>query len=130
MRISDWSSDVCSSDLITGSFPDIASAFDVPAVLDGELLVKGDFQGAQAASFNALQQRLNRKTVSAQALRDYPAFVRVYEMLFDDGEALRALPWAERRTRLESFLPQPDPSLFDLSPTRHPPDLTQLETGR
>src|SRR3546814_1726715 len=126
MRISDWSSDVCSSDLyavewkwdgiraqlvhvtgqtrlysragddITGSFPDIASAFDVPAVLDGELLVKGDFQGAQAASFNALQQRLNRKTVSAQALRDYPAFVRVYDMLFDDGEDLRALPWAER----------------------------------
>src|SRR3546814_542398 len=117
-------------DDITGSFPDIASAFDVPAVLDGELLVKGDFQGAQAASFNALQQRLNRKTVSAQALRDYPAFVRVYDMLFDDGEDLRALPWAERRTRLESFMPQLDPSRFDLSAILDAPDLKTLEQWR
>ena len=117
-------------DDITGSFPDIASAFEVPAVLDGELLVKGDFQGGQAASFNALQQRLNRKTVSAQALRDYPAFVRVYDMLFDDGEDLRALSWTERRARLESFMPRLDPSRFDLSAILDAPDLETLEQWR
>ena len=50
----------------SGSFPDIAAAFAIPAVLDGELLVRGEAQGAEAhggaaASFNALQQRLGRK---------------------------------------------------------------------
>ena len=56
-------------------------------VLDGELLVKGAFQGGAgaggAASFNALQQRLGRKNVSAKMLGDYPAFVRLYDILFD-----------------------------------------------
>ncbi|HEU4498843.1 MAG TPA: ATP-dependent DNA ligase, partial [Sphingomicrobium sp.] len=45
-------------DDISGSFPDIASAFATTAVLDGELLVRGEAQGGAAASFNALQQRL------------------------------------------------------------------------
>ena len=57
-------------------------------MLDGELLVKGAFQGGAeqgggAASFNALQQRLGRKIVSAKMLADYPAFVRLYDILFD-----------------------------------------------
>ena len=40
----------------------------------------------RAASFNALQQRLGRKAVSGKMLADYPAFVRLYDILFDgDG---------------------------------------------
>src|ERR1043165_1125154 len=39
-------------DDITGSFPDVAGAFTREGVLDGELLVKGDAQGGEAASFN------------------------------------------------------------------------------
>lgn len=117
-------------DDITGSFPDIASVFDAPGVLDGELLVRGDFQGGEAASFNALQQRLNRKTVSADALRDFPAFVRVYDILFDGGEDLRPLPWTERRARLEGFMPRLDPARFDLSALLDAPDLATLEDWR
>src|SRR3546814_16768313 len=64
-------------DDITGSFPDIASAFDVPAVLDGELLVKGDFQGAQAASSNAIKTRIHSKQVPAKALGDIHPIGRV-----------------------------------------------------
>jgi len=102
-------------DDITRSFPDVAAAFDVPGVLDGELLVRGDFQGGEAGSFNALQQRLNRKTVSARALAEYPAFVRLYDILFDGEEDVRALPWIERRARLEAFVMRLDPERFDLS---------------
>jgi DNA ligase-1 len=36
-------------DDITGSFPDVAAAFTSEAVLDGELLVKGAFQGGEAS---------------------------------------------------------------------------------
>ncbi len=95
-------------DDISGSFPDVASAFSVRGVLDGELLVRGSDQGADehgggAASFNALQQRLGRKNVSAKIQGQYPAFVRLYDILFDGEEDLRELPWTERRARLETF---------------------------
>ncbi|MBL7373234.1 ATP-dependent DNA ligase, partial [Escherichia coli] len=81
-------------DDITRSFPEITAAFATPGVLDGELLVKGAFQGGEAASFNTLQQRLGRKQVGAKTLADYPAFVRLYDILFDGAEDLRALPWS------------------------------------
>src|SRR6476659_5143931 len=96
-------------DDISGSFPDIAQAFRVRGVLDGELLVRGDDQGVAhvhggaAASFNALQQRLGRKNVSQKMLGQYPAFVRLYDILFDGPDDLRALPLSERRPRLERF---------------------------
>src|SRR5215218_2796251 len=96
-------------DDISGSFPDIAEAFHTPGVLDGELLVRGsdqgvaDVHGGAAASFNALQQRLGRKTVSQKMLGAYPAFVRLYDILFDGDEDLRSLAWGDRRARLERF---------------------------
>ena len=107
-------------DDITGSFPDVAAAYSTPGVLDGELLVRGAGQGADAhggaaASFNALQQRLGRKLVSQKMQADYPAFVRLYDLLFDGAEDLRERPWSERRARLESFVARLDPQRFDLS---------------
>ncbi len=102
-------------DDVTGSFPDVAGAVTVPGVFDGELMVRGEFQGGEAASFNALQQRLGRKAVSKRMLEDYPAFVRLYDALFDGAEDLRPLPWTERRARLEALMPRFDPTRFDLS---------------
>ncbi|WP_300973188.1 cisplatin damage response ATP-dependent DNA ligase [Sphingomonas sp. LHG3406-1] len=107
-------------DDVTRSFPEVAESFRLPAVLDGELLVRGagqgmDEHGGSAASFNALQQRLGRKVVSAKTRDEYPAFVRLYDLLFDGEEDLRALPWSERRARLEAFMPRLDPERFDLS---------------
>jgi DNA ligase-1 len=88
--------------------------------LDGELLVRGDTQGAAthggaAASFNALQQRLGRKNVSAKIQGQFPAFVRLYDILFDGDEDVRPLQWSERRQRLETFVAKLDPERFDLS---------------
>ncbi|HYE28504.1 MAG TPA: cisplatin damage response ATP-dependent DNA ligase, partial [Allosphingosinicella sp.] len=107
-------------DDIGRSFPEIAEAFDADGAVDGELLVRGEFQGADAhggaaASFNALQQRLGRKLVSARMLKDFPAFVRLYDILFDGREDVRALPWQTRRERLTALVPKLDPARFDLS---------------
>jgi DNA ligase-1 len=107
-------------DDISGSFPDVADAFRTKAVLDGELLVRGESQGSgleveSAASFNALQQRLGRKNVGAKMLGAYPAFVRLYDILFDGDEDLRALPWTLRRERLERFAPRLEAERFDVS---------------
>ncbi|MDG5488440.1 cisplatin damage response ATP-dependent DNA ligase [Sphingomonas sp. BGYR3] len=105
-------------DDITGSFPEVAADFRVPGAVDGELMVRGTVQGGEeggAASFNALQQRLGRKTVSARMLADYPAFVRLYDILFDGKADLREMGWAERRARLEAFVPRLPAERFDLS---------------
>ncbi|MEG3176452.1 cisplatin damage response ATP-dependent DNA ligase [Sphingomonas sp. RB3P16] len=119
-------------DDITASFPEVARDFTTPGVLDGELMVKGDAQGAAteeggAASFNALQQRLGRKIVSAKMLAEAPAFVRLYDILFDGEEDLRALRWDERRPRLEAFVARLDPERFDLSTVIVAEDFTALE---
>ncbi len=106
-------------DDITAGFPEVAAAFREPGVLDGELLVRGDAQGAgrddATASFNALQQRLGRKMVSAKMLAESPAFVRLYDILFDGTEDLRALTWTDRRARLEAFVPRLPTDSFDIS---------------
>lgn len=113
-------------DNISGSFPEIAAAFAGHAVLDGELLVKGHVQAGEAASFNALQQRLGRKAVSPKMMADYPAFVRLYDLLIEGEEDLRPLPWADRRARLEAFAPTLDPDRFDLSQVIDAPDFEAL----
>jgi DNA ligase-1 len=108
-------------DDISHSFPDVAEAFRTPGVLDGELLVRGsdqglaDVHGGAAASFNALQQRLGRKNVSHKMLSAYPAFVRLYDILFEGDVDLRELDWTERRQRLEQFAGNLDPERFDVS---------------
>ena len=119
-------------DDVTASFPEVARDFRTPGVLDGELMVKGDAQGTAteeggAASFNALQQRLGRKVVSAKMLAKAPAFVRLYDILFDGAEDLRALPWSDRRQRLEAYAAKLDPGRFDLSTVIAAEDFTALE---
>ena len=100
---------------ITGAFPDVAGAFTGSGVVDGELLVRGEHQGGEAASFNALQQRIGRKTASAKLQAEHPAFVRLYDVLFDGEEDLRQMPWHQRRARLEALVPLLDGERFDIS---------------
>lgn len=100
---------------ITDGFGDIASAFKGVAVLDGELLVKGTAQGGQAASFNALQQRLGRKSPSHARMARYPGFVCLYDILYDGAEDVRNLPWTQRRAKLEAIVSRLDPTVFTLS---------------
>src|SRR6185295_8047610 len=98
---------------VSGAFPDLTAGFDFDAVLDGELLVK---KGCRVQDFNTLQQRLNRKTVTAKMMADYPAFVRVYDLISLDNEDLRALSFVERRAKLEAFVAAHPLAPIDLSP--------------
>jgi DNA ligase-1 len=102
-------------DEISRAFPEILDAYDFVGVVDGELMVKGEAQGGEAASFNALQQRLGRKTVSKTMMADYPPFVRLYDILAEGHDDLRPLPWAERRARLEAVAARLPAERFDLS---------------
>ena len=116
-------------DDITGSFPDVAAAYTRPGAMDGELMVRGTIQGGEeggAASFNALQQRLGRKTVTKAMLEEAPAFVRLYDVLIDGTEDLRTLPWTERRARLEAIVPTLPADRFDLSTIVQAADFAEL----
>ncbi|MGB3722134.1 MAG: cisplatin damage response ATP-dependent DNA ligase [Pacificimonas sp.] len=122
-------------DDVTASFPDVAAAFTEHGVIDGELLVKGNAQGTaeqggEAASFNALQQRLGRKTVSKKMLAEAPAFVRVYDILYDGAQDLRALPWTQRRKRLEAFVKRLPVDRFDISAVVEARDFDHLAEVR
>jgi DNA ligase-1 len=98
---------------ISKSFPDLIDALRLPGAIDGELLIMRE---GRVQSFNVLQQRLNRKTVTAKLMTELPVHLRAYDLLADEGEDLRALPFAERRTRLERFIARLDDPRLDLSP--------------
>jgi DNA ligase-1 len=98
---------------ISKSFPDLIDALHLPGALDGELLIRRD---GLVQSFNVLQQRLNRKTVTPKLIADFPAHLRAYDLLADGDEDLRGLPFAERRLRLEDFVARLGEARVDLSP--------------
>jgi DNA ligase-1 len=98
---------------ISGSFPDLIDALKFNGAIDGELLILRD---GRVQSFNVLQQRLNRKTVNAKLLEEFPAHLRAYDLLAENGEDLRELPFAQRRARLERLVGKLDQARVDISP--------------
>jgi len=102
---------------ISAGFPDLLDALDTVGPsgfsLDGELLILRD---GLVQPFSILQQRLNRKSVTAKLLQDYPAHIRAYDLLGLDGEDLRPLPFAERREQLDAFIAAGASPRLDLSP--------------
>jgi DNA ligase-1 len=98
---------------ISKSFPDLVEALRLPGAIDGELLIMRE---RRVQSFNVLQQRLNRKTVTDKLLAEFPAHLRAYDLLADGEVDLRQMPFAERRRRLEVFIARLDEPRIDLSP--------------
>jgi DNA ligase 1 len=97
---------------ISGAFPEIIEAMEFQAVLDGELLV---IREGRVAPFADLQQRLNRKAVTARMMQEFPVGVRLYDILFHGHEDVRSLPFNARRARLEDWYAQVRPARMDVS---------------
>ncbi|HUZ67407.1 MAG TPA: cisplatin damage response ATP-dependent DNA ligase [Beijerinckiaceae bacterium] len=116
---------------VSRAFPDIIETLDDPrfgdSALDGELLVMRE---NRVQPFSILQQRLNRKTVSAKLLTDYPVHIRAYDLLVADGQDQRALPFCERRKRLEAFVTRLASARVDLSPLVRFSDWSALAQAR
>jgi DNA ligase-1 len=98
---------------VSRAFPDLVEALRFEGAIDGELLIVRD---GRVQSFNVLQQRLNRKAVTAKLIDEFPAHLRVYDILAEGDEDLRALPFVERRKRLEALVARIDDPRIDLSP--------------
>jgi DNA ligase-1 len=63
-------------------------------------------------------------------LGSYPAFVRLYDILFDSDRDLRELAWEERRKHLEAFARALDPERFDVSQLIEADTFEELEDLR
>ncbi|WP_374307868.1 cisplatin damage response ATP-dependent DNA ligase [Methylocella sp.] len=116
---------------VSHSFPDLAEVVaSLPFSdfsLDGELLI---LREGRVEPFGALQQRLNRKTISAKLLAEFPAHIRAYDLLSLEGEDLRPLPFIERRARLEAFVAKAASPRLDLSPLVPFTDVDELAQAR
>jgi DNA ligase-1 len=98
---------------ISAAFPDLTERLRLPAAIDGELLI---VRGGRVQSFNLLQQRLNRKTVTTKLLAEFPAHLRAYDLLAEGDEDVRPLPFERRRARLEELIARLGDPRIDLSP--------------
>jgi len=87
-------------DDISHAFPDILDLIDNSVVLDGELIISHTHG---VGSFNDLQQRLNRKIPNKKLIQSLPAGIILYDILSAEGEDLTALPFMERRKKLEQW---------------------------
>ena len=99
-------------DDISQSFPEIKNSGDSMVILDGELLVGRDFT---PMNFNSLQQRLNRKKVTQKHMDEFPAFIKLYDILYLNNEDLRDKTWKSRRFELEKWFKKNNNKYFDLS---------------
>ena len=99
---------------VSRAFPDLVEALNFEGAIDGELLIVRD---GLVQSFNVLQQRLNRKAVTPKLIAEFPAHLRVYDILTEGDEDLRDLPFVERRKRLEALVARLGDPRIDLSPT-------------
>jgi DNA ligase-1 len=101
-------------ELMTDRFPELARLVDfLPhgTVIDGEVLA---WDGDRPLPFSALQKRIGRKTVPKRLLTEAPVILKAYDLLEEGGEDIRALPFAERRARLDRLaatLPEDAPLL-------------------
>ncbi len=97
---------------ITKSFPDIDIRQKDLLVLDGELLIG---KGFKERSFNDLQKRINKKKPSKKLMLEYPAFIRLYDILFYNGEDLRKKSLTQRKKYLKEWYNGSNKSCYDLS---------------
>ncbi|GAA0872680.1 ATP-dependent DNA ligase [Gangjinia marincola] len=90
-------------ELVTDKYPEFsafAEAIPDGTVIDGEIL---PFPEGEIGTFNDLQTRIGRKTVSKALLKNTPVILKAYDLLEWQGKDLRETAFVERRRLLESL---------------------------
>lgn len=110
---------------VTGSLPDVVS--EVQQALGGRsIILEGEVIAIQPSGrprpFQDLLQRYRRLHDVEEALRGVPVRLFLFDLLFEDGEPLLGVPYAERWRRLERLRPQ-----VRLVPRRLPGSLAEAQ---
>jgi DNA ligase-1 len=91
-------------ELVTDKYPEFQSLVGVipnGTVIDAEILA---FANGEIGTFNDLQTRIGRKTVSANLLKSNPVVLKAYDLLEWEGQDIRNLPYTQRRFLLEELV--------------------------
>jgi bifunctional non-homologous end joining protein LigD len=117
-------------------FPEVAAALrtlagklERPVVLDGEVVA---LEGGEIARFQNLQGRMHvtaPRDIERHA-RETPAALLAFDALLDGGDVLVALPWRERRKRLEALLRRRAGRALRLGDSRIGDGEAMVETAR
>ncbi len=99
-------------DDITESFPElpgVLAGLPEDVILDGEIvawsyLAAESNEPGRALPFSALQQRLGRKKVSEEMMRQVPVAYLAFDVLYARGKLLLDRPWRERAQILDQLL--------------------------
>jgi DNA ligase-1 len=98
-------------ELVTDKYPEFATLLDIlqdGTVLDGEIL---PFKDDQPLSFNHLQTRIGRKTLSAKLLKEVPVSFVTYDILEWEGIDIRGWTMEARRRKVEAVCAAKHPVL-------------------
>lgn len=90
-------------ELVTDKYPEYQVMLNLlpdGTAIDGEIM---PFKNDQPMTFNHLQTRIGRKTLSQKLLTDVPVAFIAYDLLEWNGEDVRQWPLAERRKKLEEI---------------------------
>lgn len=92
-------------DDISHAFPDLLEGVDSHLTVDGELLVIHGDEGntPKVDTFNALQQRLNKKKPTQALMQQHPAGMIVYDAMHLNGMSLTQQSLMDRRSALEQW---------------------------
>ena len=90
-------------ELVTDKYPEYATLVTLlpdGTVLDGEIL---PFKNDQPLTFNMLQTRIGRKSLSQKLLNDVPVAFIAYDLLEWEGNDIRQWKLEDRRKKLEEI---------------------------
>ena len=90
-------------ELVSDKYPEFQKFMGIipnGTVLDGELL---PYPNGTIGTFNDLQTRIGRKTVSKSLLEKTPVIIKAYDLLEWNGTDIRDKPFVERRRLLENL---------------------------
>ncbi|HEX8270443.1 MAG TPA: ATP-dependent DNA ligase [Flavobacterium sp.] len=90
-------------ELVTDKYPELHSYLNIipdGTVIDGEIL---PYPEGEIGTFNDLQTRIGRKTISAALLAKTPVVIKAYDILEWNGVDIRNEPYSHRRLLLEQL---------------------------
>lgn len=105
-------------ELVTDKYPEFENflgAIPDGIVLDGEIM---PFLKGKPGTFNDLQARIGRKTVSKALLKKIPVILKAFDLLEWEGKDIRKKPYYERRSILEKLAAGVDIEPFPLKLSR------------
>ncbi len=90
-------------ELVTDKYPEfqlLVGRIPNGTVLDGEIL---PYPSGEIGTFNDLQTRIGRKTISKSLLEKTPVILKAYDMLEWNGRDIREMAFKDRRKTLEEM---------------------------